>query len=232
MSRLSQHVFLSSNTLHDIYTAIPCISKDYPQVTETAVDENCFILIEGKAYGDGGQNDYAGSAYAVVLFCWLTCSRSHLIQHLELSAKKKKPQLEVTRADTSMKDTKLSSLSVRVGEPYWLVHQGNCEHFCVVDQIRYGQLFDLCLDLHAYRLCRRAHPSDPTAGYPLMIQTTPPILDLCRACTKVPATWSIVGDSRLGESPCTLCGPCWRSMGEPEDSEGIVALPLPTYPTV
>jgi hypothetical protein len=60
MSRLSQHVFLSSNTLHDISMAIPCISKNYPQDAEATEEENCFILIEGKAYGDGGENDYAG----------------------------------------------------------------------------------------------------------------------------------------------------------------------------
>jgi hypothetical protein len=36
-----------------------------------------------------------------------------------------------------MHDTPLSSLSLRIGEPYWLLHQGNCEHFIVVDQIRY-----------------------------------------------------------------------------------------------
>lgn len=59
MSRLSQHVYLSSNTLHDVYAAIPCISKNYPQNIETTDEENCFILIEGKAYGDGGRNDYA-----------------------------------------------------------------------------------------------------------------------------------------------------------------------------
>lgn len=70
------------------------------------------------------------------------------MQHLELSTKKKKPQLSVSRAVTFMKDTKLSSLSVRVGEPYWLVHQGNCEHFCVVDQIRYAVIFVWLLRIH------------------------------------------------------------------------------------
>jgi snRNA-activating protein complex subunit 3 len=161
----------------------------------------------------------------------LICGCRYLLQHLQISTKKK-PQPEIMRAATSMKDTKLSSLAVRVGEPYWLVHRGNCEHFCVVDQIRYGQLFRFVKGMHAYWFRRRAHPLDPTSGFPVTVQVTPPILDLCRACAKVPATWSIVGDSRLGESPCTLCGPCWRSMGEPENSDGILALPLPSYSTL
>ena len=35
-----------------------------------------------------------------------------------------------------MRDTSFASLSLRLNHPYWLVHQGNCEHFLVVDQIR------------------------------------------------------------------------------------------------
>lgn len=34
-------------------------------------------------------------------------------------------------------ETPFSSLSLRLNNPYWLVHHGNCEHFLVVDQIRY-----------------------------------------------------------------------------------------------
>lgn len=55
-----------------------------------------------------------------------------------------------------------------------------------------------------------------------MLQATPPLLDLCRACSKVPAIVSIVGDVRLGESPCLMCGPCWRNMGDPLGGSQIV----------
>ena len=73
---------------------------------------------------------------------------------------------------------------------------------------------------------RLLHPSDPQFGYPLTLQITPSLLDLCRACSKVPATWSIVGDIRLGENPCVLCDPCWKNLGESRE-EGVVVLPLP-----
>lgn len=47
---------------------------------------------------------------------------------------KKRPQLR--KADTSMHDTPFSALTLRLHEPYWLLHQGNCEHFVVLDEIR------------------------------------------------------------------------------------------------
>jgi snRNA-activating protein complex subunit 3 len=76
---------------------------------------------------------------------------------------------------------------------------------------------------------RLQHPSDPVSGYPLTLQVTPTLIDLCRACAKVPAVWAIVGDIRLGESPCLMCGVCWGIMGEPNEDDGVVVLPLPKY---
>ncbi|KAI9508786.1 snRNA-activating protein of 50kDa MW C terminal-domain-containing protein [Russula earlei] len=114
---------------------------------------------------------------------------------------------------SKMHDTPFSSLSLRLNYPYWLLHRGNCEHFLVIDQIR---LF---------------HPHDPPTGYPLTSQLTPPLLGNCRACSKVPGVYSIVGDVRLGESPCILCAPCWRNMGMPKgkDAETIMVIPLAKY---
>jgi len=114
---------------------------------------------------------------------------------------------------SKMHDTLFSSLSLRLNHPYWLLHHGNCEHFLVIDQIRL---------LHAH---------DPPTGYPLTTGITPPLLGNCRACSKVPAVYSIAGDMRLGESPCILCAPCWRNMGMPKgkEAENIMVIPLPKY---
>jgi hypothetical protein len=46
----------------------------------------------------------------------------------------KRPSIK--KADSSIHQTHFSSLTLRLHEPYWLLHQGNCEHFLVVDQIR------------------------------------------------------------------------------------------------
>lgn len=196
--RSSQHVMLSSNTLEELYNVIPCPSNEIPD--ERVVDGTfvgygsstrpggCVVVIEGTAYGDGStETDYA----------------SKLVAHVSNPLSK----------GPKMRDTSVSSLSLRLNHPYWLVHQGNCEHFLVVDQIRL------------------LHPHDPPSGYPLTTQITPPLLGNCRACTKVPAVYSVAGDIRLGETPCLLCAPCWRSMGMPkgEDANSVMLIPLPKH---
>lgn len=35
-----------------------------------------------------------------------------------------------------MHDAKLADLELRLQQPYWLLHQGDCEHLIVLDQIR------------------------------------------------------------------------------------------------
>ncbi|RDB24751.1 snRNA-activating protein complex subunit 3 [Hypsizygus marmoreus] len=191
VSRASQHALLSSQTLGDLFDVIPCTSNELAtsgDLSDHNVDRRqehggCVVCIEGVAYGDGLlQEDYAHK----------------LILHLQTVAK---DAPAITKSSSSIRDTALSSLRLRINHPYWLLHQGNCEHFVVVDQIRLQ------------------HPADGRSGYPLTLQITPPLLDLCRACLKVPATLSIVGDVRLGESPCLLCSPCWRNIGDAPDCD-------------
>ncbi|KAI0949381.1 hypothetical protein AcW1_009012 [Taiwanofungus camphoratus] len=217
LSRSSQHVLLSSQTLGDLFEIIPCISNEIPKESvddtgETPTYElspsadrrrpegstGCAACIEGTVYGDGQSvEDYS----------------EKLIKLLSALPGDKDKRSPLTKG-SAMHDTTFSSLSLRLHEPYWLLHHGNCEHFFVVDQIR----------LH--------HPGDPALpAYPLTTQITPPLLDLCRACNKVPAVHAIVGDIRLGESPFVICGPCWRWMGIPKgpDGECVRVVPLPKH---
>jgi hypothetical protein len=39
-------------------------------------------------------------------------------------------------AGTPMHETKLGDIALRVGQPYWFVHQGNYEHVWTIDSIR------------------------------------------------------------------------------------------------
>ncbi|EIW63307.1 uncharacterized protein TRAVEDRAFT_69354 [Trametes versicolor FP-101664 SS1] len=208
LSRSSQHVLLSSQTLGDLYSAIPCPSKDLPEelrdetgrisgyrtrrdAEDMAIDDNveAVMCIEGVLYGRGqAVDDYAGK-----------------VLQLNESLPEGKRQ-DVTRG-SSLNTTRISSLILCLHEPCWVLHAGSCEHFFVVTNIR------------------AKHPADPASGYPLTTQITPPLSDFCRVCTKVPAVYSIVGDVRLGESPYLICGPCWRWMGEPKDEE-VMVVPL------
>ena len=141
--RSSQHVALSSNTLGDLYNVLLCPTKELPD--ESTVDEllvgygsgpskhpsGYVVVIEGTAYGDGlTENDYA--RYVFLSFKanhnrWLS---SKLVAHTS------KP----VTIGSKTHEMPFSSLSLRLNNPYWLVHHGNCEHFLVVDQIRYVSL--------------------------------------------------------------------------------------------
>ncbi|THV02444.1 hypothetical protein K435DRAFT_963166 [Dendrothele bispora CBS 962.96] len=203
LTRSSMHAILSSQTLGDLFEVIPCESNNIP---DEFVDEDGnleykvndkrkgssghVICIDELAYGDAfSEDDYADK----------------LLQHLKIVNSK----VQVRKADTATLDTPLSSLSLKINHPYWLLHQGSCEHFIVIEHIR----------MKAF--------SDPTEGFPLTLQITPSQLDICRACAKTPAIWAITGDIRLAESPCLLCGPCWRVMGNPVEDD-VTVIPLPT----
>ncbi|OBZ67997.1 snRNA-activating protein complex subunit 3 [Grifola frondosa] len=207
LSRSSQHVMLSSQTLGDFFEAIPCVFNEVPQervdtsgkVTgyEDAMHEGstgCVLCIENVLYGDSqSEEDYA----------------EKLTKVINEIPEGKRPDVN---KGTPMHETTFSSLSLRLHKPYWLLHAGNCEHFFVIDAIR---LY---------------HPSDPSpADYPLTTQITPPLLDTCRVCNRAPAVYSIVGDIRFGESPFVICIPCWRWMGKPKEGEQVLVVPLPKY---
>ncbi|KAK1218806.1 hypothetical protein PQX77_018483 [Marasmius sp. AFHP31] len=132
VSRSSQHCILSSQTLGDLFEAIPCPSNELPAEKHEdsrviGYDTNkrmegshgTVICINGLAYGDGmSETDYA----------------SKLLQHVQTF----KSSVELKRAPTTMDDTLLQTLSLTISEPYWLLHEGNCEHYVVIDSISTG----------------------------------------------------------------------------------------------
>lgn len=140
--RGSQHVVLSCNSLEELFTVIPCPSNEIPD--ECIVDETfvgyetgsstrpsgCVVVIEGTAYGDGStEDDHARYVHLSVS----TKPNNHPRLCSKIVAQVSKP----LDKGPKMRDTSFSSLSLRLNHPYWLVHQGNCEHFLVVDQIRH-----------------------------------------------------------------------------------------------
>ncbi|KAF9469917.1 snRNA-activating protein of 50kDa MW C terminal-domain-containing protein [Collybia nuda] len=195
--RTSQHAILSSHTLEDLFKVIPCTSKDLGEVELGGVGQHhrandCVICIEDVAYGYGECDDYVDK----------------LLAHLETISRQKST---IKKGTTTICNTSIAALSLRINQPYWFLHQGNCEHFIVVDQIRFQ------------------HPSDTSSIYPLTLQITPPLLDLCRVCSRVPAVLSVMGDVRLGESPCLVCDPCWRGIGDPNAESRVLVKSLPRH---
>jgi len=205
LSKSSQHVLTASQTLGDLFEVMPCVSNELPdeimkdnelsgykEADRMSGSNGSVIVINDLAYGDGlNEEDYADK----------------LVQHLKMT----NSTTQIKKAKTTMHDTPFSSLQLQINAPYWLLHQGNCEHFIMIDQIRLK------------------HSTDPATGYPLTIYQTPVSLDNCQACTKTPAAWSIVGDVRLETSPCLLCSSCWECMGDADEEEDVLVVPLPKY---
>ncbi|KIJ49625.1 hypothetical protein M422DRAFT_246699 [Sphaerobolus stellatus SS14] len=239
VGRNSQHILPSKATLNDVWKCIPCSLKGSgmmpvevvgvestntpgapPKTKVVAYNpgnseedkDPIAMVIEGVVYSDGsGSPDYADS----------------LIAHMKafeppdqpatppVLGPYERPKPAIPTKGPPLHEVTLRSLSLRIDEPYWLLHRGNCEHYFVVDEIRLQ------------------NPHDPVSGYPICTHRTPISRALCRICSKVPATLSILGDSRLGETPCNVCKGCWDLFGGPpaqregEDLDSrVVEVPL------
>jgi snRNA-activating protein complex subunit 3 len=50
------------------------------------------------------------------------------------AAPKKKSKIQIS--SLSMEQVRMDQLTLRINEPYWMLHQGNCEHIFTIDEIR------------------------------------------------------------------------------------------------
>ena len=46
------------------------------------------------------------------------------------------PRHVYSKAEQSIQEARIGDLDLRVGQPYWYIHQGNCEHVWTVEEIR------------------------------------------------------------------------------------------------
>lgn len=141
-------------------------------------------------------------------------------------------------AGTSMQETQIGTLSLKTGEPYWYMHQGNCEHIWIVECIRcvfpvcYASLSILILSEHAFFVCRSVHPEDPplkddfsTYPYPItsFLSRSRDAEAKCRLCDRDPGSIITLEDELAGESPALLCATCFEMLhGDNEDGHVIV----------
>ncbi|KAF8342178.1 snRNA-activating protein of 50kDa MW C terminal-domain-containing protein [Cantharellus anzutake] len=200
--RSSTHVALSTQTLGDVYDNMPCLEKFLPQEIlsddgktlvgyEDHVEEGkgVVICVEGVVHGDGlGAHDYG--------------------EKLKTYINKRGPGF--VHLGAGIHSVVLANLAFRLHQPYYLLHQGDCEHFIVFSQIRLPT------------------PTDPPANYPLTIQLSPASITsrkpLCRSCNRLPAELSIVGDVRTGEPITLVCRMCWQILGPPLEGRDETAM--------
>ncbi|TFL01480.1 snRNA-activating protein of 50kDa MW C terminal-domain-containing protein [Pterulicium gracile] len=249
-TRTSSHIFLSDNTLDDLDKTIGtiCVGRKVPVEVE---DEDgvvvgyrprkeegeewggCVMVIEGNAYArkkHGG----TGTDYAENLTTHLSSTLSLTNSTTPAPFRTKAPQgssiattlsptVSLTRSPLSLDEVKFRDLEgLRVGEPYFVMHDGHCEHYWVVESIRLPHPLD---PPPTTSPPSSLHPHG-SSQYPLTIHLSPLSLPSCRACTRAPARFAIVGDVRLGESPCVLCAPCWGELREGREEGVVVEVPV------
>jgi snRNA-activating protein complex subunit 3 len=150
LSRASQHLLLASQTLGDLFETIPCTSNELPNEiieddhiigydnSELPNSSGCAMCIEGLVYGDGqSEEDYAEYLPLSPFFrhdLGLINNPSKLMKLVDNMPVQKRPPIK--KSATFLHETPFTSISLRLHYPYWLLHQGNCEHFLVVDEIR------------------------------------------------------------------------------------------------
>ncbi|KAG8915312.1 hypothetical protein FRC02_004566 [Tulasnella sp. 418] len=203
----SKHVFLSTHTLGDLVDIFPCASNDIALEildedgkiigfdTDTKMDAGaCVVGEDGMVWGDGMDDiDYSDRFIEAM----------KLDPNASQKPVKKGPNLYEALFDT---------IPLRLNYPYYLVHQGNCQHYFIIDEIRLYH-----------------PPTDPPVqDFPITIHTSPVNRHRCRICAQMSATLSIVGDIRIGESPALLCGQCWEALGkpDPEEEQHVIVVPL------
>ncbi|GJJ06337.1 hypothetical protein Clacol_000528 [Clathrus columnatus] len=242
-SRTSQHVLTSSSTLKDVWDCVSCMFKGhgkmpkeivgseshegmgqaemkhkvvgYQSVSEEDDHDSVVVTIGNNVYCDGyGTPDYADRLLSHIELLKPTVNTG-MTPELMLAPYERPKRTQSYTKGPPLENVTLRSLTLRINEPYWMMHRANCDHWFVVDEIRLQ------------------NPRDPISRYPITLQRTPTLRPLCRICGKIPATLSVLNDMRLGESPFLVCTPCWELFGgapKPKESESIddrvVVVPL------
>ncbi|KAG0253739.1 small nuclear RNA activating complex, polypeptide 3 [Mortierella polycephala] len=104
-----------------------------------------------------------------------------------------------------MHDTLIQDLSIRLQQPYLLVHQGSCEHILMFKDLR---------------LFSQQHDDLNRLSYPRILYRAKKTHHLCRMCNSNPAYYITVDDRLAGETPCYFCEQCYN--GFHYDADGNI----------
>lgn len=158
--------------------------------------------------------------------------------HGTRSAPQRKDSRKIKISSLSMEAVRFDQLTVRINEPYWMLHQGNCEHLFTIDEIRSlhptdpnpnpNPTDDLSSHHNAHDPIKPRDDRDPTqavnhppAQTPAKMVTNPnpyPITSFlsritspkCRVCDRDPARMVTIDDELCSESPCFICFTCFK----------------------
>ncbi|PLW18583.1 hypothetical protein PCANC_09223 [Puccinia coronata f. sp. avenae] len=136
------------------------------------------------------------------------------------AAPKKKSKIQIS--SLSMEQVRMDQLTLRINEPYWMLHQGNCEHIFTIDEIRAlhptdpaphptpvpvpagPSRGDVAVDVPA------ATGTGTTTAYPITSFLSRISSPKCRVCDRDPARLVAIDDELCVESPCFICLTCFK----------------------
>ncbi|XP_062579566.1 snRNA-activating protein complex subunit 3-like [Saccostrea cucullata] len=137
-----------------------------------------FFYIEGCFYNDF--RDSGAIDYSQVIRDWA-----------------KDPAREIGAMQTaSMEDTSFLDLTLRLGQPYVYMHQGDCEHLIVFSDIRILSPQDT-QDIREYPLVTHKRLKNQTK---------------CRVCQMHASRWMAYNSEHAPEDPSFFCEQCFRSL--------------------
>ncbi|XP_069137305.1 snRNA-activating protein complex subunit 3-like [Argopecten irradians] len=104
-----------------------------------------------------------------------------------------------------MDETFFLDLKVRLGQPYLYMHQGNCEHIIIFNDIR---LF---------------HPDDAQdrREYPRLAFKRTYKRSICRVCEIHSSRWLTYGSQHAPDDPSFFCDQCFRALHYDKDGKKI-----------
>ncbi|KAK6188356.1 hypothetical protein SNE40_004543 [Patella caerulea] len=146
-----------------------------------------FLYIEGTFYNDFRHDD--NRDYSKPIIEWMKNSNN----------------CGTTHKTTAMESVRFRDLTVKLGEPYLYMHQGNCEHIISFTDVRM-----LIAD-------------DPQSidDYPFVVRQVSRRRVLCRSCMMYTARWQVEESVFTPVEPCYLCDGCLTSLHYDEDGNKI-----------
>ncbi|KAJ1975020.1 hypothetical protein H4R34_004495 [Dimargaris verticillata] len=204
-SKMQQFLVLGSQPLTTLRDAIVCQS-DFawnPRCnagTSTTTTENpntltrkvspSFFFIEHTFYNDTRDPDAAD--YSLPIREWA-----------QQEPRRYDPKFSTlqTKSMSDMTFAQLSSLQLHY--PYYFLHQGDCEHVIVFDNVRMLNPLDN-MPLQALQQQQQPRSAYPKLTFQCFLQRYK-----CRMCKVAPAQYITVNDAYSGETPCYFCEKCY-----------------------
>ncbi|KFM57613.1 snRNA-activating protein complex subunit 3, partial [Stegodyphus mimosarum] len=193
-----EFLVLGSQYLTELRDKIDCISDrvipgDFSEHPDLEPDVTCkdlyksgFFYIDGVFYNDMRDSDCRD--YSETIIKWSQDKRRGIGPFQK----------------ALMEHCQFIDLNIQLGYPYVYIHQGNCEHITVFNDV---QMFS-----HHYCQNRNDYP---------LIDLKPKKRVLCMACHIYTAGWVVYENKRLPENPFFFCKQCFRNFNYDENNRKI-----------